>query len=34
MKKLTRTECAEYLRAHDDYVILTHARPDGDTVAR
>ena len=32
MKKLTRTECAEYLRAHDDYVILTHARPDGDTV--
>lgn len=32
MKKLTRTECAEYLRTHDNYVILTHARPDGDTI--
>lgn len=32
MTMITRLECAEYLRAHDDYVILTHARPDGDTV--
>ena len=25
-------EAADYLRSHDDYRILTHRRPDGDTV--
>ena len=29
---MTRTEAAAFLRAHDNYVILTHRRPDGDTV--
>ena len=32
MKKLTRAEAAAYLLSHDNYVILTHVRPDGDTV--
>ena len=32
MKKLTRAETASYLLSHDNYVILTHVRPDGDTV--
>ena len=32
MKKLTRAETAEFLAAHDNYIILTHARPDGDTI--
>ena len=32
MKKLTRTETAEFLTAHNNYIILTHARPDGDTI--
>ena len=32
MKKLTRAETADYLASHDNYVILTHIRPDGDTV--
>ena len=32
MKKLTRSETAQFLREHDHYVILTHRRPDGDTV--
>lgn len=32
MKILTRTETAAFLAAHDHYVILTHTRPDGDTV--
>ena len=32
MKKLTRTETAEFLAAHNNYIILTHARPDGDTI--
>lgn len=32
MKSLTRTETAEFLSAHDNYLILTHARPDGDTI--
>ena len=31
-KKLTLPETAEYLKTHDDYLILTHRRPDGDTV--
>ena len=32
MKKLTRNETAEFLKTHDRYAILTHRRPDGDTV--
>ena len=32
MKKLTRAETAEFLAAHDNFIILTHARPDGDTI--
>lgn len=29
--KMTRPECASWLREHDNYFILTHVRPDGDT---
>lgn len=32
MSSLTRSECAEFLRRHDRFAILTHRRPDGDTV--
>ena len=32
MKILTRNECAAFLRAHDHFTILTHRRPDGDTI--
>jgi len=32
MKKLTRNECARYLLSHDNYTILSHRRPDGDTI--
>ena len=32
MKILTRTETAEFLAAHNNFIILTHARPDGDTI--
>ncbi len=32
MKILTRNDTAEFLAAHDNYVILSHTRPDGDTV--
>lgn len=32
MRTLTRNECAAYLAAHDRFAILTHRRPDGDTV--
>ena len=32
MKKLTRSETAEILRAHDNFAIITHRRPDGDTI--
>ncbi len=32
MKTLTRTECAAFLLEHDNYTILTHRRPDGDTI--
>lgn len=32
MKKLTRSECAEILLAHDNFAIVTHRRPDGDTI--
>ena len=29
---MTRNECARYLAEHDNFCILTHARPDGDTL--
>lgn len=29
---LTTREVADFLRAHDNYLILTHKRPDGDTL--
>jgi len=29
---LTVREVAEFLRAHDNYLILTHKSPDGDTL--
>lgn len=29
---MTRSECARWLEQHDHYVILTHRRPDGDTI--
>lgn len=29
---MTRNECAAWLLEHDNYCILTHARPDGDTI--
>jgi phosphoesterase RecJ-like protein len=29
---MTRNECAAFLLEHDNYAILTHRRPDGDTV--
>lgn len=32
MKKLTKAETAEFLAAHNHYLILTHTRPDGDTI--
>ena len=32
MKRLTRSEVAQILHAHDHYVIVTHRRPDGDTL--
>ena len=32
MKTLTRNECADFLRSHDRYTILSHRRPDGDTI--
>jgi len=32
MKNLTRSEVAEILLAHDNYTIVTHRRPDGDTL--
>ena len=32
MKKLTRSEVAQILHAHDHYAIVTHRRPDGDTL--
>ena len=32
MTKLTRAEAAEFLLAHDHYLLLTHRRPDGDTL--
>lgn len=32
MKKITRTEAADFLRAHNRFAIVTHQRPDGDTL--
>ena len=32
MKELTRTECADWLLERDRFLILTHRKPDGDTV--
>jgi len=32
MKILTKNECAAFLLEHDHYTILSHRRPDGDTV--
>ena len=32
MRSLNRTETAEYLKARDHFAILTHRRPDGDTL--
>ncbi len=32
MKKLTRSETASFLQNHDRFCILSHHRPDGDTV--
>ena len=29
---MTRSECTRWLESHDNYLILTHRRPDGDTV--
>ena len=29
---ITPGECAEWLLAHDDYLIISHRRPDGDTL--
>ena len=29
---MTRNECAQWLVGHDDFVILTHRRPDGDAI--
>ncbi|MBR6533182.1 MAG: bifunctional oligoribonuclease/PAP phosphatase NrnA [Clostridia bacterium] len=31
-QKLTLKQCAKYLKRHDNYIILTHASPDGDTL--
>ena len=32
MQELTRTECAQWLLDRDHFVILTHRKPDGDTL--
>ena len=32
MSSLTRNETARWLQAHDSFLILTHKRPDGDTI--
>ncbi len=32
MKTLTRADCAAFLLTHDHYTILSHRRPDGDTI--
>lgn len=32
MNTITTARAAEFLRTHDGYLILTHVRPDGDTI--
>lgn len=32
MKNLTRAECAQWLKGQNHFLILTHRRPDGDTI--
>lgn len=32
MKKMTLNETAQFLRDHDNFCLLTHRRPDGDTL--
>jgi len=32
MKKLTRNETARFLEEHDRFAIISHCRPDGDTI--
>jgi len=32
MKSLTRSETAQHLLSHDNFCILSHRRPDGDTI--
>ena len=32
MTNLTASECAAWLDEHDDYIIISHRRPDGDTL--
>ena len=32
MNTITTAQAAEFLQAHDNYLILTHLRPDGDTI--
>ena len=29
---MTRNDCAKFLAEHDNFCILTHTRPDGDTI--
>ncbi len=29
---MTVQECVSFLRSHDDYLLITHTRPDGDTL--
>ena len=31
-KSITVQRCAEFLREHDNYLVMTHRRPDGDTL--
>ena len=32
MNTITTAQAAGFLQAHDNYLILTHVRPDGDTI--
>ena len=32
MSDLTSRQAAEFLRSRDGFLILTHRRPDGDTI--
>ena len=31
-QELTLASVCEFLKSHDNYVVLTHASPDGDTL--